>query len=235
MALHENPYPGIFIAIEGPDYAGKSTATETLKQELRKRMGVVAKTTRMIGGNPYCENVRSKLLTGVFKTEDEKLEAVADAFANNYKNIVKPVRRNRGDIIISDRWFYSTLVYQGLHSNGFMRYADQKLFAKAKARLEKQFLYDFKRGVPDILIVLNPGPETTLERSKVVGKKDSMDSQTLLEHHRMASAYEFVSKGDNLGGLEPGLTIVAKDIKSAINCEEFADRLNRDYLYRRFV
>ena len=103
----------LFITIEGPDGAGKSSQA-TLLAEHARGLGRTVVLTREPGGTRVGEGVRNVLLD----LEGEGHTAVSDALLYNaarHHSVIEVIRPalERGDIVISDRYADSTLAYQG--------------------------------------------------------------------------------------------------------------------------
>ena len=104
---------GLFITIEGPDGAGKSSQATLLAEHIRD-LGKIVVLTREPGGTVVGEGVRNVLLD----LEGEGHTAVSDALLYNaarHHSVIEVIRPalERGDIVISDRYVDSTLAYQG--------------------------------------------------------------------------------------------------------------------------
>jgi dTMP kinase len=104
---------GLFITIEGPDGAGKSSQATLLAEHIRG-LGKTVVLTREPGGTRVGEGVRNVLLD----LEGEGHTAVSDALLYNaarHHSVIEVIRPalERGDIVISDRFADSTLAYQG--------------------------------------------------------------------------------------------------------------------------
>jgi dTMP kinase len=104
---------GLFITIEGPDGAGKSSQATLLADHIRE-MGRTVVLTREPGGTRVGEGVRGVLLD----REGEGHTAVSDALLYNaarHHSVIEVIRPAlaRGDVVISDRYADSTLAYQG--------------------------------------------------------------------------------------------------------------------------
>jgi dTMP kinase len=104
---------GLFITIEGPDGAGKSSQATLLAERVRG-LGKSVVLTREPGGTRVGEGVRNVLLD----LEGEGHTAVSDALLYNaarHHSVTEVIRPalGRGDIVISDRYADSTLAYQG--------------------------------------------------------------------------------------------------------------------------
>jgi dTMP kinase len=104
---------GLFITIEGPDGAGKSSQATLLAEHIRS-LGKPVALTREPGGTRVGEGVRSVLLD----LEGEGHTAVSDALLYNaarHHSVIEVIRPalERGNVVISDRYADSTLAYQG--------------------------------------------------------------------------------------------------------------------------
>ena len=103
----------LFVTIEGPDGAGKSSQSALLAEHLRG-LGREVVLTREPGGTRLGEGVRAVLLDLV----GEGHTAVSDALlfsAARHQSTVEVIQPAlaRGAIVISDRYADSTLAYQG--------------------------------------------------------------------------------------------------------------------------
>ena len=105
--------PSLFITLEGPDGAGKSSQATLLAEHVRS-LGRAVVLTREPGGTRVGEGVRGVLLD----LEGEGHTAVSDALLYNaarHHSVIEVIRPalERGDVVISDRYADSTLAYQG--------------------------------------------------------------------------------------------------------------------------
>jgi len=105
--------PGLFIAFEGGDGAGKSTQAALLTQALTEAGHVVVRT-REPGGTPVGEKLRSLVLDHGQGEIDARCEALifAAARAAHTVQVIAPAVA-RGEIVISDRYIDSSIAYQG--------------------------------------------------------------------------------------------------------------------------
>jgi dTMP kinase len=101
---------GIFIAFEGIDGAGKTTQVERLTEALRKAGEVVVQSKEPTDG-VWGRKIRESAVHGRLPLEEE-LEAFVEDRKEHLKTIVDPAL-SRGEIVIVDRYFYSTVAYQG--------------------------------------------------------------------------------------------------------------------------
>jgi len=104
---------GTFLSFEGGEAAGKSVQAARLADSLGTRgRGVLL--TREPGGTPFAERIRDVLLHA--RDVDLAPEAQALLFsaarAQHTRDVIRPALAE-GKIVIADRYFDSTLAYQG--------------------------------------------------------------------------------------------------------------------------
>ncbi len=147
----KNPYLGKFIVFEGLDGAGKSTQAGLLADSLRKA-GKEVFLTQEPGGSAPGELVRRRL-TGEWECHPDCLQLLfaADRADHLAKEILPALAR--GENVISDRYFLSSLAYGAVDS-------DMKWLAQVNAR----FL------APDLTIYLDVPPSVCARRIAANGK-----------------------------------------------------------------
>jgi dTMP kinase len=107
------PTQGIFIAFEGGEGTGKSTQSKLLAEWLEQE-GESVVLTREPGGTDLGEDLRKILLgheTGAISPRAEALLYAADR-AHHVYSVIRPAL-DRGDVVITDRYFDSSAAYQG--------------------------------------------------------------------------------------------------------------------------
>lgn len=104
---------GVHIVFEGPDAAGKSTQIARTHEYLLKN-GYNVTLTREPGGTPTGALLRTILLDSDVEI-DPKAEALMMAAdrAQDVAQVILPALV-RGDVVLSDRYIPSSLVYQGI-------------------------------------------------------------------------------------------------------------------------
>lgn len=135
--------PGFFISFESTvEGIGKTTQSKRLAERLTAE-GYDAVWTREPGGTPVGAKLREILLNPEYDLSKaaELLLMTADR-AQHYKEVLKPALK-AGKIVISDRYFDSTLVYQG-HARGWKAAVLYRLHSIAAGAL-----------LPDLTIVLD--------------------------------------------------------------------------------
>jgi dTMP kinase len=107
------PTRGIFIAFEGGEGTGKSTQSKLLAQWLEQE-GESVVLTREPGGTDLGKDLRKILLgheTGAISPRAEALLYTADR-AHHVYSVIRPALE-RGNVVITDRYFDSSAAYQG--------------------------------------------------------------------------------------------------------------------------
>jgi dTMP kinase len=105
---------GLFITFEGSEGCGKSTQVTLLAERLRK-LGHSVRVTREPGGTPIGEEIRHTLKhshANAAMTWEAELLLMNASRAQLVREFIRPAL-DRGDIIISDRFYDSTTAYQG--------------------------------------------------------------------------------------------------------------------------
>lgn len=141
--------PGRFITFEGGEGVGKSTQARRLADSLATE-GVPVLLTREPGGSPGAEILRDMLLNG--EHEWAPAAEIILHFASRAEHIARTIRPalDAGITVICDRYYDSTLAYQG-HGQG----GDRRTIA---------VLSELMGLVPDLTIVLDIPVATSLAR-----------------------------------------------------------------------
>lgn len=139
-------HTGILVAFEGIDGAGKTTQVGLLKDVL-ERAGEAPIASKEPTSGPWGLKIRQSATNGRLDPGEE-LKAFIKDRAEHVKGIIGPNLR-AGKIVILDRYFYSTIAYQG------SRGAD---FRKVKADMEARF------PIPDVVFLLDIEPSVSLQR-----------------------------------------------------------------------
>jgi len=165
---------GVFIAFEGGEGSGKSTQAKLLKGWFEEE-GKQVTLTREPGGSALGKGLRKILLaneTGEISPRSEALLYAADR-AHHVYSVIKPALE-RGEVVITDRYFDSSIAYQG---------AGRTLSSSEVARISRwatESLY------PTLTIILDQPAEIGLSRKK---NADRLESESIDFHNRVRQEY----------------------------------------------
>jgi dTMP kinase len=174
--------PGIFVTLEGPDGAGKSTQIKLLCKQL-DALNVHYLTSRDPGGTGLGKQIRRLLLNPETNVHplSELLLYQADR-AQHVQEVILPAL-NKGLLVICDRFIDSTLAYQG-----YGRGIDLALIHELNAIATN--------GVaPDLTILFDIESQAGLSRLHPSGH-DRMEKQALEFHQKVRNGYLELAQQD---------------------------------------
>ncbi|NOT03393.1 MAG: dTMP kinase [Anaerolineales bacterium] len=168
----------MFITLEGPEGSGKTSHIPYLVEYLREQ-GHIVFPTREPGGTSISEQVRDilhDLKNAEMHPRTETLLYQA-ARAQIVEQVIKP-RLAVGEIVISDRYYDSTIAYQG--------YGHQQDLEQVRALVK----YATGGLTPDLTILLDLDIEVGLKR-KLQNELEwnRMDAYTVEFHQRVRRGY----------------------------------------------
>ncbi len=105
---------GLFITFEGTEGAGKSTHIRLLAERLRQ-LGRTVRELREPGGTPLGEEIRHLLKhhpAGRGMTPETELLLMNASRAQLVREVIRPAL-DAGEVVLCDRFFDSTVAYQG--------------------------------------------------------------------------------------------------------------------------
>ncbi|MBL0348725.1 dTMP kinase [Candidatus Villigracilis affinis] len=168
----------MFITLEGPEGSGKTSHIPYLVEYLREQ-GHVVFPTREPGGTSISEQVRDilhDLKNAEMHPRTETLLYQA-ARAQIVEQVIQP-RLTAGEIVISDRYFDSTIAYQG--------YGHQQNLDEVRALVK----YATGGLTPDLTILLDLEVEVGLRRKTQNEMEwNRMDAYTVEFHKRVRAGY----------------------------------------------
>ncbi|HEK0906247.1 TPA: dTMP kinase [Pseudomonas putida] len=168
---------GLFITLEGPEGAGKSTNREYLAARLREK-GVDVVMTREPGGTPLAERIRELLLapSDEAMAVDTELLLMFAARAQHLAEVIRPALA-RGAVVLCDRFTDATYAYQG---------GGRGLPVERIAVLE-----DFVQGTlrPDLTLVFDLPVEVGLARAAARGRLDRFEQEGQAFFEAVRQAY----------------------------------------------
>lgn len=165
IELKKNPYKGTYIAVEGIDGSGKTTQVEKLAEYFRSQgQSVVA--TREPRKEGLIGDIVQRILTGKLKISSIALQYLfsTDRILHHEEVIIPALKA--GKIVISDRCFWSAIVYGILDRNhGLYNYkeADFMLIVHSILSMYHQFI------VPDHTFYLKVSLAAALSRIRKKG------------------------------------------------------------------
>ena len=193
---------GIFITLEGPEGAGKTTQIALLAEWLRE-LGLEVVQTREPGAGELGRQIRALLLEqreAAVSPMAEALLMAADR-AQHVDELVRPAL-SEGKLVLCDRYIDSHIAYQGYGRGldvGFLRSLNEQA-----------------AGLwPDMTLLLLLPPEVGLARADGRGAADRMEAETLAFHQRVAAGYAAIAAE------EPGRVRV-------VNADAAAEEVQRD-------
>jgi dTMP kinase len=101
---------GLLVALEGIDGAGKTTQAGLLERFLQ-RLGLEVVRTKEPTTGPWGMKVRNSKFTQRL-SEEEELDCFLKDRAEHVEQLIKPALA-RGAAVLVDRYYYSTVAYQG--------------------------------------------------------------------------------------------------------------------------
>ncbi len=168
----------IFITVEGIEGSGKSSIINFLEKFLKKR-GFKVKVFREPGSTRIGEKIRSILLDNRNKELSKHTELLL-YLACRTQLVEEKLKKAlaKYDFVICDRFFDSTLVYQG-YALGLRDIAEEAVK-----------LFNLSR-VPDLTILLDTKVKEGLKRIK---HKDRIESRPISFHQRLKRGYRLLAK-----------------------------------------
>lgn len=178
---------GLFLVLEGPEGAGKSTLAVRLAQHLREKLagtGTDIILTKEPGGTPVSESIRHTLLDpGLHISPLTEFLLYSASRAQHVEDVVRPALQN-GSIVICDRFTASSVAYQGAG-----RGLDQEFIRELNQRVA--------RGcVPDLTILLDVDVEVGMERIRSRGQADRLEQADREFHRRVVESFREQARAD---------------------------------------
>jgi dTMP kinase len=167
----------LFITLEGPEGSGKTSHLTQLVDYLRAK-GYTVFPTREPGGTSIGEQIREV----IHDLKNEEMHPRTEtllyqaARAQIVEQVIKP-RLAAGEVVISDRYYDSTIAYQG--------YGHQQDLVQVRALVK----YATGGLVPDLTILLDLDVEVGLGRKKKDNEWNRLDAYTVEFHQRVRAGY----------------------------------------------
>lgn len=167
-----------FYTLEGGEGAGKSSTALLIKKELEAK-GYKVLLTREPGGEKIAEKIRNIILNNKISKKTEVLLFAAARIEHLEQKII-PALRN-GEIVISDRYVDSSIVYQGI-VGGISEVEEINKFAIGNKLPNTTFIFDID-------------PEIALNRIKANNRiENRFDKENLEFHKQIREGYLEIGK-----------------------------------------
>lgn len=206
---------GFLLTFEGNECSGKTSIIPLVKEALESR-GYSVKVVREPGGTEAGEDIRHIILDNFYpQAINGRTEAYLYAASRSeaVEKIIMP-SLNEYDFVITDRYYYSSLVWQGMIRG----------LGEFVTMLNQPFI---DSAAPNLAIFLDITEQTRLERmNRRSDKHDRLDNEPMELLNRIDDGYhalvekfpEFVSVDAN-GTLEEVFTACMKKIEE-VYCNE---------------
>jgi dTMP kinase len=171
----------VFITFEGLEAAGKTTLIAALNDDLRAR-GENVLVTREPGGTPMGDRIRQ-----IWRDPANAIDPLAEALlmsadrAQHVATVIVPATR-AGTTILCDRYFDSTIAYQG-----FGRGLEIEMLLELS-------LLATSRVAPNLTLLVDIPPDVSLARLRARNDGDRFDGEDLAFHGRVRAGYQELVK-----------------------------------------
>jgi len=174
----------LFITFEGPEGSGKTSHIPYLVEYLREK-GYVVFPTREPGGTSIGEQIREVIhdLKNVEMHPRTETLLYQAARAQIVEQVIQP-RLADGEVVISDRYYDSTIAYQG--------YGHQQDLEQVRALVK----YATGGLTPHLTVLLDVDVEEGLRRKKKDNEWNRLDAYTVEFHQRVRAGYVEMVKAE---------------------------------------
>jgi dTMP kinase len=173
-----------FITFEGCEFCGKSTQVKLLEEFFKSSQRNVF-TTREPGGTSFAEKIRTLLLSSEEVT-DSLVEYLLFAAArkDHVDTVIKP-KLQQGFHVISDRFYDSSLCYQGYY---------KKLSFDTLEEIRHMTIGDFK---PDLTFLIDISIDQIERRSAIKRAENNIyDKKGTKFHQTIRDGYLEIAKNN---------------------------------------
>src|SRR3990167_4324310 len=160
IEFRKNPYKGIYIAFEGIDGAGKTTQADILKKYFIKK-GRSVILTKEPTQEPPIGTLIHDFIKGKIKLPAVSIQYLFAADREvHQKELIEPSLK-KGDVVISDRCFWSSVAYGILDKKGDvgeLKNTEVLLVSESILSMYHQFI------VPDMTFYIDVNPQAAIGR-----------------------------------------------------------------------
>ena len=182
---------GRLITLEGVDGAGKSTQLLRIEQELKAHR-IPYLLTREPGGTSIGEAIRKVLLSPDFGEMAPETEALlyAASRAQHVREVIRPALQE-GRIVLCDRYYDSSLVYQGIARHlgiDWIKYINERAMDGL---------------MPDRTLVFLLSPAEGLRRAQQSHTPDRLEGEKMAFHQVVYEGYVHLAQQDGGNRIVP--------------------------------
>lgn len=175
---------GLFITFEGGEACGKTTQVTKLKEYINSLPNKDQfLLVREPGGTLLGEEIRKLLLDYEANRPLPMTELMLFCAARHQivEEMIKPALKE-GKIVIADRFYDSTIAYQG-EARGLMS-------TEEILKLTRLIIGDLK---PDLTFYLKLSPEEAFKRKNKDAPLDRIEKEGISFHQKVAKGYDYIS------------------------------------------
>lgn len=175
---------GLIVILEGGEGVGKTTQAKELEKYFNS-INYSTKYFREPGGNKLAEDIRNLVLYNEMDSITETLLVSAARNINVQDNILPALKD--GNIVILDRFYKSTMVYQGILKDADMAFV-QDCIIKVVRKLNDSNLYN-----NSIEFTLLCDPEEAMRRAACEGhERNKNDILPIEDYKKINDAYKYL-------------------------------------------
>lgn len=173
-----------FITLEGPEGGGKTTHARLLAEALGDQ-GYDVLLTREPGGSIIGDQIRDVLMSLENTSMHPSTEFLlfSASRAQHVREVIKP-HLEKGGVVVCDRYFHSSLAYQGY---------GHRLDLVALKQITQFATADLK---PDLILLLDLPVQEGLVRRREEGVWNRMDDYEVEFHKRVRDGYHAMAAED---------------------------------------
>jgi len=168
---------GSFVAFEGIDGSGKSTQVAALAEALASA-GARVLATREPTAGATGRRIRAMATSGESVAPEQELAWFVEDRREHVEQVIRPALAE-GRVVICDRYFLSTVAYQGARGLDW-----QAILAAS----EREF------PLPDLALVLEVDPATGLARTRLRGRPAEPAFEALDYLERVAAIFAAIDR-----------------------------------------
>lgn len=173
----------MFIVFDGPDGAGKTGILDSVVRKLRENTDYNIVTSFEPGGTDTGQEIRKTLLSGktIPAPMTELMLYIADR-ADHYEKVLKPNLEKENTIIISDRYWESSIVYQILERKVMDLKSFYEIHKLITNNLKPEMMFLITSDKPHKLKGDRLDSEGNGFRDRIVNYYDKLDELELIDY-----------------------------------------------------